>query len=702
MAQKKKKTEQRSLKEQFNSSKAGMSWAELKRMYARNKGTAIGIGVVGFVIGLLITGFLGDAWAVHIAKEARYMSLEGILGKGLALIPVSAALGIATTLGLVRLLKKDYTEVTTDEETNTTRVEDQGAFGTAKKLSEKSNEFEEAFKFNEACNTTDVIYGRSLKYPNLTISPNSKEPNSNANAIFFGAAGTAKSTAVIANYIFSKALLGESIVVTDTKGELFGLYKVFLENRGYIVRYLNFNPKQVAHSDQVNLFKSATSSDEACSAAANTIVQNLNHSHKADDFWMGQQANLLTCAMLYVKNDTQGEFPKKTLAAVQKFLQTDMDTLITKFETVIAQDNAPFFSTVAKVWIGSAQAVREQTLSGLRTDIAKLGLPVIQKVLGDDEVDLVLPAKRKCAYFVDLSEDNKDLQFISSLFFDMLFSELKEYADNKRNSDGGGKYVDVRVTCLLDEFTNIGTIPNFESRISALRSRHVDLVMLCQGYEQIERRYPDKIAETILQNCHIIGFLGGKGPSTLKLLTELIGKGTVQVYKEATPDGDNKKEPKLTSREVYTEDELRRLDTKRMLIISARRNPLEVEKLQFFNHPLFKELHPIDAAYYRPNWVDKLDPREYARYGININKFDERATIAEGTYEYCTEADFAGYYHGKIGVLTENDDYAALTEAKCVTEVREAIGDEATLDEIKEALRENSLVYSKDVKKDES
>ena len=698
------KVEERKVKDQISSSAIGISFNKLKRIYQRNKTTAITLVVLGFVIAFFLTGFMADLAAVKLHHESRYIELADIIGKGAAIfIPTGFIVGLVIDVLIFRFFKENYTELKTDEKNNTATVENQGSFGTAVKLEEKSEEFNEAFLMNEYCDTTELIIGRSLKYPRLTISPNFKEACANRNAIYFGAAGTGKSTCIISNYIFSKALLGESMIVTDTKGELFGLYKVFLENRGYVVKYLNFNPLMVHHSDQVNLFKPATVSDMACSQAADTIVQNLSHSKRKDDFWQGQQKNLLTCAMLYVKNDTQGEFPKKTLVAVQKFLQTDIDTIITKFQTVIAQDESTFFAATAKVWIDAADMVREQTLSGLRTDIAKIGIPVIQKILdeGDDDVDLTLPARRKCAYFVNLSGDKTDLQFISSLFFDTLFSELQSYADDKPNENGEGLWVDVRVTALLDEFTNIGVIPNWEKRISELRSRHIDIVMLCQGYEQVERAYPEKIAETILQNCHLVGFLGGKGISTLKVIQDMIGKGTVQVYKDDVPDPVTGKRPKITGREVYTLDELRRLGTGKMIFISARRNPLEVERLFFFNHPLYKELHPISAAKYRPRWVDKLDPREYGKYGIDISKYDEYKVVEEGTYEVCTEEDFAGFYHGKIGTLTENDDYSVMAYAKQRTEIREQIGDDATLEDIKEALRDNSLVYSEDAKKND-
>ena len=242
----------------------------------------------------------------------------------------------------------------------------------------------------------------------------------------------------------------------------------------------------------------------------------------------------------------------------------------------------------------------------------------MQKLFGTDEIDFKLPATQKCIYYVNLAANNRSNSYFSALFFDTLMSELESVA---RKS--GGR-CPIKIKLYMDEYYNLGIIPNMDNRLGTLRSAGIDIYLYLQSLGQLMQMYPEQQWEIVMECVSMVCLLKTNTNTTAEYVSKMCGvmtaktrgirrtktKGTLGLGFEVMENISN------TQRNVYFPDELRRMDNKELLVIPSGHNPFRFRKVLYISHPMMKLVRPVQSQEHIPDWVSELDPTDYEKYGI--------------------------------------------------------------------------------------
>ncbi|HPM09897.1 MAG TPA: TraG/TraD/VirD4 family protein, partial [Paludibacter sp.] len=215
----------------------------------------------------------------------------------------------------------------------------------------------------------------------------------------------------------------------------------------------------------------------------------------------------------------------------------------------------------------------------------------LRELMSYDEMDLDLLGDRLSALFVIISDTDDTFNFVAALLYTQLFNLLCDKAD-----DVYGGRLPIHVRCLLDEFPNIGQIPRFERLIATIRSREISACIVLQAQSQLKALYKDH-AETIVGNCDSMLFLGGKERTTLKEISELLGKETIDLDNTSENRGREKSHGishQRMGKELMTQDELAVLDNSKCILQLRGERPFLSDKYDITNHPNYRYLSDVD------------------------------------------------------------------------------------------------------------
>lgn len=432
-----------------------------------------------------------------------------------------------------------------------------------------------------------------------------KDTRLNRHIAVFGASGTMKSRAVIRNALFQTIKRGESAVITDSKGELYGDTAELFRKNGYEVRVYNLvNPE---HGDSWNCMSDLHGDTLMAQVLTNVIIGNTS-SGKGDHFWDNGEGNLLKALILYIDQDGNRDPSKKHLPAVYQMLTQHTERRLTAlFEELPLNDpaRAPF-----SLFSQSSDTVKSGIILGLGTRLQVLQNKAVQRITTGSDIDLTAPATRKCAYFLVLSDQDATMAFLSSLFFSFLFIRLTRYADSRPNGR-----CDVPVNLFLDEFNNIGRIggaedgSDFARTLSTCRSRDIRVMLAVQSLGQLQNRYPNNLWAELIGNCDIQLMLGCTDDVTAKYCSERSGDMSVRVNSTMTvrqtiaiaqvipqyrqTEGQGR-------RRLLTPDEVLRLPNEELLCMIRGCNILRLRKLDYTKHPMSKQIVKTSIMDYRP------------------------------------------------------------------------------------------------------
>lgn len=423
----------------------------------------------------------------------------------------------------------------------------------------------------------------------------------NRHVAVFGASGTMKSRAYSRNKIILSALNGESLVVTDPKGELLEDTAEYLRKQGYEIRILNLVSPELS-SGWNFMLEVERGGDMMAQTIADVIIRNTG-GPKPDHFWDNAEMNLLKALMLYVAENSK--------------LDTNMTNayrLLTQFEQIedlTALFNAPTVSPAAlqpyNLFLKANENVRGNVMIGLGSRLQVFQNQAICRMTERDDIDLEAPVKRKCAYYCIMSDQDSTLNFISSLFFSMLFIKLVRYVDT--HCKGALKGSNLPVNFVLDEFPNIGLIPDFTKKISTIRSRKLNVAVIFQNLTQLENRYPDGQWEEILGNCDVQLFLGCTDLTTAEYISKRSGQVTVVSSTKAKEWNEmsaveyqpHYRESKtLGKRFLLNADEVLTLPIENCLLILRGQKILKAQKFDYTRHPQSRHFEPIEVLNYNP------------------------------------------------------------------------------------------------------
>lgn len=511
-----------------------------------------------------------------------------------------------------------------------------GTYGTASWMSEK--DMKQVFEITTPAKAEGNILGEYRG--KLICLP--KDTRLNRHTAIFGASGTMKSRAVIRNALFQSIRRGESVLVSDPKSELYSDMSELFRQNGYEVKV--FNLVDPMHSDTWNCMAGLGDDTMMAQVLTNVIIGNTS-AGKSDHFWDNGEANLLKAMIMLISMS-------KTRTEDQKNLSEVYWTLIGNSEKDIAKMfnrldlNHPARASY-NLYAQSSENVRSGILLGLGTRLQVLQNRAVTRLISGNDIDLTAPGKRKCAYFIILSDQEASMAFLSSLFFSFLFIKLTRFADN---SPGG--HCPVPVNLILDEFNNIGRIggapdgSDFARSLSVIRSRDIRVTLAVQSLGQLQNRYPNNLWAEIIGNCDIQLMLGCTDDVTASYISTRSGDMSIQVestmttkqtvalaqmipqYRESQGHG---------KRKLLTPDEVLRLPHREMLVIIRGQNLLKLNKFDYTKHPMSRQMRPVSIQNYNPiektyNFTEKLpdpEPNELERPDQQVPSVSEVIEVEE-------------------------------------------------------------------------
>lgn len=474
-----------------------------------------------------------------------------------------------------------------------------GAYGTADFMTEK--EMKDVLEVTTADKAEGTILG---EYKGKTVCM-PKDTKLNRHIAVFGASGTMKSRAVVRNALFQALKNGESVIVTDTKGELYAETAELYRKNGYDVKVFNLvNPK---HGDSWNCMSDLCGDTLMSQVLTNVIIGNTSGG-SGDHFWDNGEGNLLKALVLYVDQDRTRSAESKNLPAVYQLLTQNTERqLTTLFEKLPINHpaRAPY-----NLFAQASDTVRSGIVLGLGTRLQVLQNKAVQQITSRSDIDLTAPGKRKCAYYIILSDQDATMAFLSSLFFSFLFIKLTRYAD----SQSEGK-CQLPVNLILDEFNNIGKIggaedgSDFARTLSTCRARDIRVMLAVQSLGQLQNRYPNNLWAEIVGNCDIQLMLGCTDDVSAKYFSARSGEMSVEVdstmttrrtiaiaqiipqYRQMQGQG---------RRKVLTPDEILRIPNEQLLCVVRGCNVLLLDKMDYTKHPTAKQIQKASIYDYTP------------------------------------------------------------------------------------------------------
>ena len=387
-------------------------------------------------------------------------------------------------------------------------------------------------------------------------------------------------------------LLG-SYVFTDPKGELYDKTAGFLKANGYDIKVLNLIRPE--NSDGYNpLFH--INSELDVDVIANTVVKGQSaEGSKADPYWEDMAEMLLKSLIYYLIGERPQE--EQNLESCSELVRAANSNgggnLLTDLINKLPIEHP------ARKNYKSIEIAPEKTygsiLSTLQSKLGKFDSKEIAELTSTNTIDFKEIGKRKTAVYVISSDTHTAYDFLLTIFFSQMIQQLYDFAD----ANGGS--LPVPTYFILDEFANIGKIPDFDKKISTSRSRKIQFSVILQNLDQLEAVY-EKSFETIIGNCDTHVFLGSNSQKTVEYFSKALGNKTISrdsisinrdkaFNRTGTGESEN-----IMERALLTPDELRRFDMDKCIIFEKGIRPIQAKKYYYFKHKDAKILanHPTD------------------------------------------------------------------------------------------------------------
>ena len=576
----------------------------------------IGCVILALVMLLYISGLISqiasnyaewmsaDGFTGNVTMKPPSWNLITCLGQAFTVRGLCSLHAILTIGGVIFLIYKLYDRF--DGKKKDPRgftTSDSGVYGTATFMTDK--EMRNMLELTTPEKAEGIILG---EYEGKTVCM-PRDTRLNKHIAICGASGTMKSRAVIRNALFQCLKNDESVVICDAKSELYKDTSELFRANGYEVKV--FNLVSPANSDSWNCMSDLMGDTLLAQVLTNVIIGNTS-SGKGDHFWDNGEGNLLKALVLYIDKDPTRTPSEKNLPAVYQLLtQNSENQLMTMFSRLPLDHpaRAPF-----NLFAQSSDTVRSGIILGLGTRLQVMQNKAVQSITSRSDIDLTAPGKKKCAYYLILSDQDTTMAFLSSLFFSFLMIKLTRYAD----TCAGGR-CPVPVNLILDEFNNIGKLggaedgSDFTRFLSVCRSREIRVMLAVQSLGQLQNRYPNNLWAEIIGNMDIQLMLGCTDEVSAKYFSNRCGEMSIEVNTTMTMRRtitiaqiipQYRHVEGMGRRKLLTPDEVLRIPNEKMLCVVRGCNVLMLDKLDYTRHPYSKMIRQVSVYDYYPEVIE--------------------------------------------------------------------------------------------------
>ena len=464
----------------------------------------------------------------------------------------------------------------------------------------------------------------------ITMASRPKQPKyaRNKNILVIGGSGSGKTR------FFAKPSLLQchsSYIVTDPKGTLLCEVGKLLERKKYRIKCLNlinfrksmrYNPMAYIRSEKDVL------------KLVNALIMNTKGEGEksSEDFWIKAERLYYSALIGYIWYEaTEEEKNFLTLLDLinasearedDEEYQSPVDIL---FQQLEEKDPDHFAVRQYRKFKMAAGKTLKSILISCGARLSPFDIKELRDLMATDEMELDTLGDSKAALFVIISDTDTTFNFVAALMYSQLFNLLCDKAD-----DFYGGRLPVHVRLILDEFANIGQIPNFDKLIATIRSREISASIILQSQSQLKTIYKDA-ADTITGNCDSTLFLGGKEKSTLKEISELLGKETIDLYNQSENRGSQVSHGlsyQKLGKELMTQDELAVMDGGRCIFMLRGVRPFLSDKYDLTKHPNYRYTADADPKnvfdmerYMKKQQRTVVKPTDsFEVYEINVNE----------------------------------------------------------------------------------
>lgn len=432
----------------------------------------------------------------------------------------------------------------------------------------------------------------------LTMNSRPKAPKyaRNKNVIVIGGSGSGKTRFYVKPQLMQMTD-HVSYVVTDPKGTIIVECGKMLVNGGYRIKVLNtINFKKSMHYNPFHYIRS----EKDILKLVNTIIANTKGEGEksTEDFWVKAERLLYSAMIGYIWYEAPEE--EQNFSTLLEFINAsetreedeEFKNAVDELFEELEADNPEHFAVrqYRKYKLAAGKTAKSILIScGAR--LAPFDIQELREIMSYDEMELDMIGDQKTAMFVIISDTDDTFNFVVAIMYTQLFNLLCDKADDEH----GGR-LPYHVRLLLDEFSNIGQIPKFDKLIATIRSREISASIILQSQSQLKTIYKDA-AETITGNCDTVLFLGGKESSTLKEISETLGKETIDLYNTSDTRGTSQSyglNYQKTGKELMSRDELAVMDGNKCILQLRGVRPFLSNKYDITKHKRYKELADAD------------------------------------------------------------------------------------------------------------
>lgn len=454
----------------------------------------------------------------------------------------------------------------------------------------------------------------------LTMNSRPKQPKyaRNKNVIVIGGSGSGKTRFYVKPQLMQMTP-NVSYVCTDPKGTIIVECGTMLKNGGYTIKALNtINFKKSMRYNPFHYIRS----EKDILKLVNTIIANTKGEGEksGEDFWVKAE-RLLYCALIgYIYYEAPEE--EQNFATLLEFINASeareddeefKNAVDELFEELEQKEPEHFAIRQYKKYKLAAGKTAKSILISCGARLAPFDIKELRDLMSEDEMELDKLGTQKTALFVIISDTDDTFNFVVAIMYSQLFNLLCDTADD----EFGGR-LPYHVRLLLDEFSNIGQIPKFDKLIATIRSREISASIILQSQSQLKTIYKDA-AETIWGNCDTMLFLGGKESSTLKEISETLGKETIDLYNTSDTRGQSRSyglNYQKTGKELMSRDELAVMDGSKCILQLRGVRPFFSDKFDITKHKRYKELADYDKK-------NSFDMEAYMKHELKMNASEE-------------------------------------------------------------------------------
>lgn len=537
----------------------------------------------------LVFWYIGNILSHHVQSyvggDVIDKILQGILEiQKLSFMPSVHLVDILVGLFLAFLMKL----IVVSKGKNSKKFRQGKEYGSARwgKLSDIEPYIDEDFKNNILLTQTERI----------TMNGRPKNPKyaRNKNVLVIGGSGSGKTRFYVKPNLMQ---MHSSYCVTDPKGTIVLECGKMLKDNGYEIRILNtinfkksmkYNPFAYLHSEK-DILK-----------LVQTIIANTkgDGEKSGEDFWVKAEKLYYTALIGYIWYEAPKE--EKNFATLLDMIDASevreedesyMNPIDRLFEALEKRNPTHFAVKQYKKYKLAAGKTAKSILISCGARLAPFDIQELRDLMMEDELELDRLGDRKTALFVIISDTDDTFNFVVSIMYSQLFNLLCDKAD-----DVYGGRLPVHVRCLLDEFPNIGLIPKFEKLIATIRSREISASIILQAQSQLKAIYKDS-ADTIVGNCDSTLFLGGKEKTTLKELSETLGKETIDLYNTSETRSNQKSfglNYQKVGKDLMSQDEITVMDGGKCIFQLRGVRPFLSDKFDITKHKNYKLLEDYD------------------------------------------------------------------------------------------------------------